>query len=97
MLISLVENAIKHGLEPSADGGTVAIEARRDGGRLVVSVEDTGRGVVAGSGPATSGEGVGLANVRERLAALFGPRGRFLLEAVEPHGSRAIIEVPCES
>jgi sensor histidine kinase YesM len=97
MLISLVENAIKHGLEPSAAGGTVAIEARRDGDRLLVSVEDTGRGIVAGIGPATSGEGVGLANVRERLAALFGPRGRFLLEAVEPHGTRAIIEVPCES
>ena len=97
MLISLVENAIKHGLEPSADGGTVAIEARRDGDRLVVSVEDTGRGVAAGAGATTSGEGVGLANVRERLAALFGPRGRFRLEAVEPHGTRAIIEVPCES
>jgi len=97
MLISLVENAIKHGLEPSADGGNVAIEARRDGDRLVVSVEDTGRGIVAGTGSTTSGEGVGLANVRERLAALFGPRGRFALEALEPRGTRAIIEVPCES
>jgi sensor histidine kinase YesM len=97
MLISLVENAIKHGLEPSADGGTVALEARRDGDRLTVSVEDTGRGIVAGTGSATSGEGVGLANVRDRLAALFGPRGRFALEALEPRGTRAIIEVPCES
>jgi sensor histidine kinase YesM len=97
MLITLVENAIKHGLEPSADGGTVAIEARRDGDRLVVSVEDTGHGIVAGRGRDTSGEGVGLANVRERLAALFGRRGRFVLEAVAPHGTRAIIEVPCES
>ncbi len=97
MLISLVENAIKHGLEPSADGGSVAIEARRDGDRLVVSVEDTGRGIVAGTGSAAAGEGVGLANVRERLAALYGPRGRFALESVEPRGTRAIIEVPCES
>ncbi len=97
MLISLVENAIKHGLEPSADGGTVAIEARRDGDRLVVSVEDTGRGIVAGTGSATSGEGVGLANVRDRLAALYGPRGRFALQSTEPRGTRAIIEVPCRS
>jgi len=97
MLISLVENAIKHGLEPSAAGGTVAIAARRDGDRLVVSVEDTGRGIVADTGSTTSGEGVGLANVRERLAALYGARGHFALEALEPRGTRAIIEVPCQS
>jgi len=97
MLISLIENAIKHGLEPSADGGSVMIEARRDGDRLLVSVEDTGRGIAAATGPQTTGHGVGLGNLRDRLAALFGPRGRFSLEERAPRGTRAIIEVPCDA
>jgi sensor histidine kinase YesM len=96
MLISLVENAIKHGVEPSADGGTVTIVARREGARLVLSVEDTGRGLAAASGSATAGQGVGLGNVRERLAALFGTRGTFAIESIAPRGTRAIIEVPCD-
>lgn len=95
MLITLVENAVKHGLEPAADGGTVALSARRGADGLVVSVEDTGRGFAA-EGVGTAGEGVGLANVRDRLAALFGPRGRFALEAAAPRGTRAIITVPLE-
>jgi len=93
MLISLVENAIKHGVEPSPDGGAVAIEARRIGDRLRVLVEDTGRGLAAAAVD-KSGGGVGLANVRERLAALFGARASFALEEVAPRGTRAIIEVP---
>jgi len=67
LLISLVENAIKHGVEPSADGGTVKIAAHRDGDSIVVSVTDTGRGLVPQTG--RDGHGVGLANVRERLAS----------------------------
>lgn len=94
MLMSLVENAIKHGLEPSADGGSLTIGARREGGRLTVSVEDTGRGFAAAGGATTSGQGVGLGNVRERLAALYGPRASFSLEALAPRGTRAIIVVP---
>jgi sensor histidine kinase YesM len=96
MLISLVENAIKHGVEPSADGGTIAIEARREGKRLVLSVEDTGRGLAVAAAPATAGQGVGLGNVRERLTALFGTQGSFAIEAIAPRGTRAIIEVPCD-
>jgi len=92
LLISLVENAVSHGIEPMAEGGAVRIEARNEGERLVVSVTDTGRGL----DPAVSrhGQGVGLANVRDRLEALFGAGGRFRLEEVAPHGARATIEIP---
>ena len=92
LLITVVENAVTHGIEPQAEGGSIRIEALRAGERLVVSVIDTGRGLSANA--ATAGNGVGLANVRERLAALFDGRGRFTLEDVAPHGVRATIEVP---
>ena len=92
LLITLVENAVTHGIEPQAEGGSIRIDARRLGEQLVVSVTDTGRGLAAG--PATAGNGIGLTNVRERLAALFGARGRFTLEQVAPNGARATIEVP---
>ena len=91
LLISIVENAITHGLEPSAEGGSVRIEARRDDGRLAVVVTDTGVGLRAARRP---GQGVGLANVRDRIAALFGAKGRFTLTEAPPHGARAAIEIP---
>src|SRR5947209_3637303 len=67
MLPSLVENAIKHGLEPQREGGNVRIAAHADGDRLRVTVADTGRGFGE-----TVGTGVGLTNIRERLAGLYG-------------------------
>ena len=90
MLPSLVENAIKHGLEPQREGGTVTIRASANG-KLRMSVTDTGRGFAE-----TIGAGVGLANIRERLAALYGDKGKLTLEAREPHGVEAVIEVPRE-
>ena len=94
LLISVVENAIKHGIEPSADGGTITVTARREGDSVVVDVSDTGRGLQSDSG--TSGQGVGLSNVRERLAALYGTRGRFSLEALAPRGAHAMLRLPYE-
>jgi hypothetical protein len=91
MLPSLVENAIKHGLEPQREGGEVRIGATLDGGRLKLSVADTGRGFGE-----TVGAGVGLANIRERLAALYGGNAKLTLEGNEPHGVVATIEVPAE-
>ena len=89
MLPSLVENAIKHGLEPQREGGKVTIRATEADGTLRVSVLDTGRGFAE-----TLGAGVGLANIRERLAALYGDKGKLTLESREPHGVEAAIEVP---
>jgi len=96
LLISLVENAIKHGVEPAADGGTIRVVARREGDQVVISVIDTGRGNVT---PAVGqpGDGIGLANVRERLAALYGPHGRFTLAEEKPHGTRATLSIPFET
>ena len=93
MLISLVENAIKHGLEPTVNGGTIALVARRDGDTLVVSITDTGMGIADGERPA-AGHGMGLANLRERLAALYGARGSFTLAAATTRGTVATLAIP---
>ena len=89
MLPTLVENAIKHGLEPQREGGKVFIKAEEHDGVLRVSVADTGRGFAE-----SLGSGVGLANIRERLAGLFGEKGKLTLEANQPRGVVAAIEVP---
>ena len=91
LLITLVENAITHGIEPQAEGGAVRIDARRQDDRLVITVSDTGAGLSAVSRP---GQGVGLTNVRERIAALYGAHGRFSLVEGAPRGTRASIEIP---
>jgi LytS/YehU family sensor histidine kinase len=92
MLISLVENAVKHGIDPCCDCGTITIRAADSEGRLKVSVADTGEGV----GPTSGGGGLGLTNIRERLAALYGSRGRFTLEPMTPRGARATLALPFE-
>ena len=92
MLVTLVENAIRHGLTPLPDGGDVRIHAYTADGKLRVQVIDTGAGLAESSGP-----GVGLANVRARLSTLYGGSARFLL-AQNPHGGvTATIELPAET
>jgi hypothetical protein len=89
LLMSVVENAIKHGLEPRAEGGTIRLEARRRGERLAVAVVDNGSGLRD-----KVSNGVGLTNLRERLQALFAAGARFTLEELSPHGARETIEIP---
>jgi signal transduction histidine kinase len=89
MLISLVENAIKHGVDPCCECGIITIRAAEEGDRLKVSVADTGEGVKS-----TQGTGVGLTNIRERLKALYGSSARLVLEENDPRGVIASIEVP---
>ncbi|MFO1284083.1 MAG: histidine kinase [Burkholderiales bacterium] len=93
MLITLVENAIKHGIEPWPPGGRVAIAAQASGDHVEVRVADTGAGLDASP---VSGDGIGLANIRERLALLYGPRARLELGANEPRGFVARIFLPRE-
>ena len=91
MLQTLVENAIKHGLEPKAEGGRVQIGAEVVDGQLAVHVQDDGVGF------ASAGEGgVGLANVRERLQALYGDRAELAIDLPPSGGTRATIRVPYE-
>jgi hypothetical protein len=91
MLQTLVENAIKHGLEPKTEGGRLEIGAEVVDGQLCVHVQDTGVGF------APKGEGgVGLANVRERLNALYGGRAELIISMPPAGGTCATIQVPYE-
>ncbi|HMN77222.1 MAG TPA: sensor histidine kinase [Burkholderiaceae bacterium] len=94
MLQSLVENAIKHGLEPKAEGGTLAVAAEIVHGDLVVSVADTGLGF---GKAATAGTGLGLSNIRERLHLLYGERARVEVAENPGGGTRVSITVPYRS
>jgi len=90
-LLTLIENAIRHGIDPAEAGGAVTVRAWREdgaGGSLHVEVVDTGAGL-AGDAPA----GTGLANLRDRLRAFFDADARLELHAAEPHGVRAEIIV----
>ncbi len=91
MLLTLVENAIKHGLEPKPDGGSLSLSAVIANGALQVSVADSGLGFGAAQ---RGGTGVGLVNVRERLQALFGSAARLQIEANVDGGTIATIVVP---
>jgi len=91
LLISLVENAVKHGVEPAADGGAITVTARHEGTLLKVTVTDTGRGDAV---PVQPGDGVGLSNVRERLGALYGGHGSFTLVHDAPGGTHATLSIP---
>ncbi len=96
ILISLVENSVRHGLEPTVQGGRIDVTASAQGSRLVVRVADTGSGVGHGETPA-AGQGVGLSNIRERLAALFSGRATFTLASRPGGGALATLDLPLEN
>ncbi len=85
-LLTLVENAVRHGIDPSETGGRIDIGARRDAasGRVALWVADSGVGLSESAAP-----GTGLANLRARLQAFYGADARLDLHAVSPHGLRA--------
>ncbi len=91
LLQPIVENAIKHGLEPKVAGGTVHVSARREGGQMVLSVADNGLGFSDHAD--RSGEGVGLANLRERLAVLYEGQATLTVAEANP-GTTITVRVP---
>jgi signal transduction histidine kinase len=93
MLQTLVENAIKHGLEPKPGGGTVWINARRDGDLAVITVADDGNGFSAAGG----GTGIGLKNLRERLRLVYDGHAALAVVANMPAGVAATISVPTDA
>ena len=94
MLQSLVENAIKHGLEPKAEGGTLSLSAQVMHGKLAVTVADTGLGFDAAAANGTGGTGIGLSNIRERLQLIYGDSANLRIEAMEAGGTSATITLP---
>ena len=91
MIQSLVENAIKHGLEPKAEGGTLTVKAEIVHGKLAVTVADTGLGF---GKAATAGTGTGLNNIRERLQLLYGSKAQMTITENAPSGTVVALTVP---
>ena len=91
LLQPLVENSIKHGLEPKVEGGRISISARREGQTLVLEVLDTGVGLPE---PGGDRRGFGVAQVRERLTSIYGPAVAIELIAAHAGGTRATARFP---
>ena len=98
ILQPLIENSIKHGLEPRISGGTITIRTRIDGGKLMIEIEDDGVGIAPGrshsSGVLHQGTGIGMNNVRERLDVLFGDAANFEVTSRPGRGTRITMEMP---
>ena len=98
LLQPLVENAIRHGLEPQVEGGHITVractQASPHGPLLVIEVQDTGAGLPATLPTPGPGQSFGLAQVRERLATLHGAAGALELIAVQPSGTSATVTFP---
>jgi two-component system LytT family sensor kinase len=91
ILQPLVENAIRHGIEPHARPGRIEMRARRQGSELTLEVQDNGEGLTGNSAPA---EGVGLTNTRARLRTLYGDAHDFELRTTEQGGLLVRMVIP---
>jgi two-component system LytT family sensor kinase len=98
LLQPLIENSIKHGLEPRLNGGTVTLRSRLEGNRVLIEVADDGVGM--GNRPASAlprtGAGIGMKNVQERLEVLYGNQARFEVVSNPGRGTLVSIEIPAD-
>jgi len=96
LLQPLIENSIKHGLEPRLNGGTVTLRSRLEGNRVLIEVADDGVGM--GNRPVSAlrrtGAGIGMKNVQERLEVLYGNQARFEVVSNPGRGTLVTIEIP---
>jgi signal transduction histidine kinase len=91
-LLTLVENAVQHGIDPDEHGGEIAVRVGAEGTTLVFTVADTGVGLRAGAA-----DGVGLSNLRSRLAMAFGDAANVTLARGTPRGCVATLRIPIQS
>jgi two-component system, LytTR family, sensor kinase len=98
LLQPLIENSIKHGLEPRIQGGTITIRSRMQGESVVIEIEDDGVGIAHKPPPGLErqGAGIGMQNVRERLEVLYGNRARFTVVSRPGRGTLVSIEIPSD-
>jgi two-component system, LytTR family, sensor kinase len=98
LLQPLIENSIKHGLEPRLQGGTITLRSRIRASKMIVEVEDDGVGMAEGRarevGYISRGTGIGMRNVRERLEVLYGNSARFEVFSRPGRGTRVTLEIP---
>ena len=98
LLQPLVENSVKHGLAPKIDGGSITLRSRIQQNKLVIQVEDDGVGMSAPPAVAadsmSSGTGIGMMNVAERLHVLFGDEGKMIVQSRDIQGTLVILELP---
>jgi signal transduction histidine kinase len=92
-LLTLVENAVRHGIDPTEEGGRIDIDVIRRDGRCVVRVTDTG----AGLGQSANGLGTGLTALRERLRMIFGDAAQLRLTSGATHGVVVEVDMPAQS
>ena len=100
LLQPLVENSIKHGLEPRIAGGTITLRSRLENGRLIVEVEDDGVGIAPGRAHTSGvlqGTGIGMKNVRERLEVLYGDAANFEVMSRPGRGTKVTIAFPAQT
>jgi LytS/YehU family sensor histidine kinase len=89
ILLTLVENALKHGVGPAIEGGHIRVTASREADCLLMSVADSGHGLTA-----RLGNGTGLANIRQRLLLRYGEQAVLSLRPALPHGVVASVAMP---
>jgi signal transduction histidine kinase len=96
VLLTLVENAVKHGIAPLVEGGRISLGAHAEGERVVITVDDDGAGLQTGVAPSTPAGhgGTGLSNISARLALVYGGSAELQLTAAEPRGTRAVLRLP---
>jgi two-component system LytT family sensor kinase len=94
LLQPLIENSIKHGLEPRISGGTVTLRSRIDDGMLVIEVEDDGVGLQANREFSPSGAGIGMRNVRDRMEVQYGSRASVEINSRPGRGTKVTLRMP---
>lgn len=92
-VMTLVENAVRHGIDPTEEGGRIDIDIKRIGERCVVRVTDTGAGLQQGA----NGLGTGLTTLRERLQLIFGDAAQLRLMSAVPRGVAVEVEMPVQT